>query len=66
MEVPLTHPFLTLTKQRENASFMSWSTYSCSEFRNTLEVYSSRREVLERLRASLLGRENAKAVPSGD
>ena len=39
---------------------------SWSEFKNTLEVYSSNRDVFERLKATLLGLEKAKAVPKAD
>ena len=42
------------------------NTYSWREFRNTLDVYSRSKLVLERLRASLLGLENANAVPRAD
>jgi hypothetical protein len=41
-------------------------THSCKELRKTLEVYSRSREVLEKLRAWLLGLEKAKAVPRDD
>jgi hypothetical protein len=34
--------------------------------RKTLEVYSRRREVFEKLRAWVLGLEKAKAVPNDD
>ena len=42
------------------------NTYSCNELRNTLDVYSRSKDVFDRLRATLLGLEKAKAVPSGD
>ena len=48
-----------------NSSRNVGMTYSCRELRKTLDVYSRRREVLERLRATLFGLENAKAVPRG-
>ena len=41
-------------------------TYSCKEARKTLLVYSNNREVLDRMRASVLGRLKAKAVPMDD
>lgn len=41
-------------------------SYSWSELRNTLDVYSSSRDVFDKLRATLLGLEKAKAVPRGD
>ena len=43
-----------------------FNTYSWSEFRKTLDVYSNRRDVLERLSATLFGLEKAKAVPTDD
>ena len=41
-------------------------TYSCKEARKTLLVYSSSRDVLDRIRDSVLGRLKAKAVPMED
>ena len=41
-------------------------THSCKEARKTLLVYSSSRDVLERMRDSVLGLLKAKAVPMED
>ena len=41
-------------------------TYSWMEFRNTRDVYSSKSDVFDSVRASLFGLENANAVPTGD
>ena len=45
---------------------MMTNTYSCREFRKTLDVYSNKRDVFERLRATLFGLEKANAVPTDD
>ena len=41
-------------------------THSCKEARKTLLVYSSKRDVLERIRDSVLGLLKANAVPIED
>ena len=41
-------------------------THSCKEARKTLLVYSSNRDVLDRIRDSVLGLLKAKAVPIED
>ena len=41
-------------------------THSCNEARKTLLVYSNNSDVLDRIRASVLGLLNAKAVPMDD
>ena len=41
-------------------------SYSWREFRKTRDVYSNKRDVFDKVSASLFGLEKANAVPTGD
>ena len=66
LSLTLTHTYISIVHLSEDEKGqLERSTYSCSELINTLEVYSSSSDVLERTNAARFGLEKANAVPRG-